>query len=44
MKEGRAALTGANRSAYRVLVWEPDERGHSEDLSVEGRIILILKK
>ena len=39
MKKGRAAFTGTNKNAYRILVWKPDERGHSEELSVEGRII-----
>jgi hypothetical protein len=37
MKEGRAALNGANRNAYKVLVWKPDQTGHYEELRVDGK-------
>jgi hypothetical protein len=37
---------GDRRSAYRALMWDLRERDNSEDLGVEGRIILtwIFKK
>jgi hypothetical protein len=32
---------GERRIAYRVLVAKPEERDHSENRGVDGRIILI---
>jgi len=37
---GHAAYMGERRDAYRVLVGKPEEREHSEDRGVDGRIIL----
>jgi hypothetical protein len=31
---------GDRIGAYKVLVWKPGERDHSEDPGVDGRIIL----
>ena len=38
MKEGRAALNKANRNTYMILAWKSDQRGHCEELSVDGKI------
>jgi len=38
---GHAACRGQIRDAYRVLVRKPEERDHSEDKGVDGKIILI---
>ena len=37
--EGHVARMGDRRSAYRVLVGEPEGRDHLEDLDLNGRII-----
>jgi hypothetical protein len=43
---GHVARMGEGRGAYRVLDWRPSGRDHSEDPSLDGRIILkyIFKK
>jgi hypothetical protein len=35
---GHVARMGEKRKVYRVLVEKPEERDHSDDLSVEGRM------
>jgi hypothetical protein len=30
---------GVMRNAYKILVGKPEEKNHSEDLSIDGRII-----
>jgi hypothetical protein len=37
---GHVACMGGMRNAYRILVGKPKRRGHSEDLDVDGNIIL----
>jgi hypothetical protein len=37
---GHVAGMGDTRTAYKVLVVNPEGKDHSEDLGVDGRIIL----
>jgi hypothetical protein len=37
---GRAAFVEEKRGSYRVLVGKSYERGHSEDIGVDGKVIL----
>jgi hypothetical protein len=36
---GHVALMGEMRNAYKMLVGKPERIDHSEDLSVDGRIL-----
>jgi hypothetical protein len=36
---GHVGRMGEVRNAYKILVGKPEERDHSEDLSVDGRIL-----
>jgi hypothetical protein len=37
---GHVARIGEIRNVYKILVGEPEEKSYSEDLDVDGRIIL----
>ena len=37
---GHVAHMGERRGTYRVLVGNPRERDHSENLGIDGRIVL----
>jgi hypothetical protein len=37
---GHVADTGDIRNAYKILVRKPEGKIHSEDLSIDGRILL----
>jgi hypothetical protein len=37
---GHVACMGEMRNAYRIFISKPEGSDHSEDLSIDGRIIL----
>jgi hypothetical protein len=42
MRSGHIAHIGETRNMYKILVGKPEWKRHSEDLGVDGRIILKL--